>query len=471
MLIMAYRNHNKLYTSSIKFVNICLPTKHTVLSFFSTSFSTTRKNINKTFSSSSSSSSSSNPTVDNLPPFTSSSTFASWNNPPRTHFYGNLDAAIRTSAGFKPSPVEVPYVDQVRAEHLLKLRFHVGHHKRSMARAVSGQLYGFRHNISIFDVAKSWKSLRTIFYAFAEMAHLRSSFFLLAPNSSLPMQKLVERMRKTYPFRYNRFSSMYMLGYADQKYIDGTFSNWKQTYAFYEHVQRVLKSKPNLAKFRRLQRYLRGIDSVDLMARIVPDFILVFSMDRGAAHEAANLDVPLVGMVDSNTSPLPFLYPVFGNDDSVQSIAFMMDLLGRAVEEGRKREHEAFANVMLSKIKARLAAGVPVAPTREEDFDTPDADEAALEAKLREVASSSILARRDRVAAEADMRRQPGSRTGFLPDAMDIEPTQDKLLAELRKSFAGAGGSLGSLAKSVQESRSIKKSNFGIDAGAFNKTS
>lgn len=257
----------------------------------------------------------------------------------------------------------------------MKMRFHVGHHKRKLNRQVSGQIYGFRHNIAVFDIAKSWRSLRTIFYAFAEMAHLRSSFFLLAPNSSLPMQKLIERMRSEYPFKYNRFSSLYMLGYADQRYIDGTFSNWKQTYAFYEHVQRVLKDKPSLKRFRRLQRYLRGIDSVDLMGRVVPDFMLVFATDRGAMHEAANLDIPMVGMVDSNTSPAQFLYPVFGNDDSVESVAFMMDLLARAAEEGRKREHEAFATVMVAKLKQRLAEGAPLADVSRGRLDLTDPED------------------------------------------------------------------------------------------------
>ncbi len=251
---------------------------------------------------------------------------------------------------------------------------------------------------------------------------MRSSFFLLAPNSALPMQKLVERMRRRYPFSHGRFSSLYMLGYADAKYIDGTISNWKQTYAFYEHVQRVLAAKPSLAKFRRLQRYLRGVEGVDLMARVAPDFILVFAADRGAAHEAANADIPLVGMADSDVSPAPFLYPVFGNDDSVASVAFMVDLLSRAVEEGRKREHEAFASLLLAKVKERLAAGAPAPPPPDGDFDAPDADDAALEAKLRAAAAPSILARRERVAQEAAARRQPGSRAGDLPRARDVEP-------------------------------------------------
>lgn len=321
-----------------------------------------------------------------------------------TSFYGNLEANLRNSAGAGGhKPAELPFVDQIRSEHLLNLRFHVGHHKRKLDRQVAGQIYGFRHNVAVFDIAKSWRSLRTIFYAFAEMAHMRSSFFLLAPNASMPMQRLIERMRKEYPFKHNKFSSLYMLGYADRRYIDGTFSNWKQTAAFYQHVQKVLRSRPNLQKFRRLQKYLRGVDSVDLMGRIVPDFMLVFATDRGAMHEAGNLDIPMVGMVDSNTSPLPFLYPVFGNDDSVESITFMMDLLGRAVEEGRKREHEAFAMAMVTKLKDRLAEGVPVqseptVPGYEENSLPPAVEEALF--GLGGHRNAAAAARRDRQARE-----------------------------------------------------------------------
>lgn len=352
-----------------------------------------------------------------------------------THYYGGLDAQLRNSAGAKPQPVDVPFVDQVRAEHLLKMRFHVGHHKRKLNRHVSGQIYGFRHNIAVFDIAKSWRSLRTIFYAFAEMAHLRSSFFLLAPNSSLPMQKLIERMRSEYPFKYNRFSSLYMLGYADQRYIDGTFSNWKQTYAFYEHVQRVLKDKPSLKRFRRLQRYLRGIDSVDLMGRVVPDFMLVFATDRGAMHEAANLDIPLVGMVDSNTSPAQFLYPVFGNDDSVESVAFMMDLLARAAEEGRKREHEAFATVMVAKLKQRLAEGAPVTDVSRGQLDLTDSEEE------EEAGSSS-----SEMDEEKFKKMFPGAGAGNSSDGdgssgSDSDAAAAKAADELGKTTASAAAS------------------------------
>lgn len=312
-----------------------------------------------------------------------------------THYYGALERNVKGSAGAKPEAVELPYVDRIRAEHLLKLRMHIGHQKRKMDRDVAGVLYGFRHNVAIYDITKTWDSLRTLFYGFAEMAQLRSSFFLLAPNPHLPLKPLIEKMRKEYPFQYNSFSSLYMTGYSDKKWVDGTFTNWRMTVASYEYVSKMMKQKPGLKRFRKYARYLRGISDVDVMGKIIPDFVLVFATDRGALHEAKIFDLPLIGLVDSNTNPLPFLYPVYGNDDSIETIQFMLELLKRAVEEGRKKEHEAFATMLVKKIKTKLDPNLAGLSMKETDTD---AD--------RLIDEDSLLIR------AADERRQP---SGELP--------------------------------------------------------
>ena len=96
------------------------------------------------------------------------------------------------------------------------------------------------------------------------------------------------------------------------------------------------------------------MEEAGLFARVVPDFVLVLATDKGALHEARNAEVPLIGLVDTDTDPAPFLYPVFANDDSLESIQFFLDLVRRGVEEGRKREQEAVALLMVRKIKASL---------------------------------------------------------------------------------------------------------------------
>lgn len=289
---------------------------------------------------------------------------------------------MRNSAGAMPQAIDMPYIDRIRAQHLLQTRMHLGHHKRRMDRGVSGALYGFRHNVAVFDITKSWASLRTVFYGFAEMAAVRSTFYLLAPNPQIRLEPLIERMRREYPFRYDRFTSLHMSGYSDKAWLDGTFSNWKNTVARYEMVQRKLASGTSGARVRKLARCLRGVEGKDVMSRLLPDFVLVFAADRGAFHEARNLDLPLIGMVDSNVNPAPYLYPVFGNDDSVEALEFMMEVFRRGTEEGRKREHEAFATLLVQKIKAKLTpanAHLGLEQARNRDLEGEEARDSDME--------------------------------------------------------------------------------------------
>lgn len=287
----------------------------------------------------------------------------------------SINPYIKGEAGYRPTKPYLSYVEKVRAEQLLSARVHLGHQQRKTHPSVTGQLYGFRHNIAVFDINKTWRSMRTLFYAFAEMASMRSTFFLLAPNPNLPLEALIEQMRKEYPFRYDRFNSLYMLGYSDKKWIDGMFSNWKITMEYARSVREKLEKKPNVSKFKKLERYLKGVEDLDAYSRIFPDFVLVLARDAGALHEIRNAELPLMGIVDSNEDPSPFLYPVFANNDSIESIQFVLDLIKRGIEEGRKREQEAFALLMIRKIKQHLdpnnGTGVaimePAAAVDEED--------------------------------------------------------------------------------------------------------
>ena len=277
---------------------------------------------------------------------------------PSSGLLGSLAPHLRTSAGAVRSRPYIGFAEQVRAAQLLRARAHLGHAASRLQPRLTGQLAGVRHGVAVFDVAKTWRSMRAVFYAFAEMAAFRSSFFLLAPNTHLPLRGLVEQLRRQYPFRHDRFGSLYMTGYSDRRWVDGLFSNWKVTTEYARRVRQVLGEKPALRKFRRLQRDLRGTEDAQAaggaFARVVPDFVLVLATDKGALHEARNAAVPLLGLVDSNTDPSPFLYPVYANDDSLESIQFFLDLVRRGVEEGRRREQEAFALLMVRKIKQSL---------------------------------------------------------------------------------------------------------------------
>jgi small subunit ribosomal protein S2 len=60
--------------------------------------------------------------------------------------------------------------------------------------------------------------------------------------------------------------------------------------------------------------------------------------DANAVKEAKTLDIPVVGVVDTNANPSAIDYPVPGNDDAIKGIEVLLDYFAQAAEEGAKKE-------------------------------------------------------------------------------------------------------------------------------------
>ena len=116
--------------------------------------------------------------------------------------------------------------------------------------------------------------------------------------------------------------------------------------------------------------------------RKLPDAVVVIDMKKEAlaVREARRLNIPVIGLVDTNCDPDDADFVIPGNDDAIRSSALIMRVLADGVAEGRNR-------------------GVKVS-----DFVSENGDEAA-------------APRAPRRARGRGGRRRAGRRRGLLRDA------------------------------------------------------
>jgi small subunit ribosomal protein S2 len=84
-----------------------------------------------------------------------------------------------------------------------------------------------------------------------------------------------------------------------------------------------------------LQRGLGGIKDITGL----PDALFVIDVghEHGAISEANKLNIPVVGVVDTNNSPAGVDYVIPGNDDSARAIELYAKGMADAVIEGRSQ--------------------------------------------------------------------------------------------------------------------------------------
>lgn len=70
----------------------------------------------------------------------------------------------------------------------------------------------------------------------------------------------------------------------------------------------------------------------------VPDMAVVLDVNRDhiAVAECNKLNIPVVGVLDTNSDPAGVSFPVPGNDDAIRSIEMYCDLFSAAAAAGRQ---------------------------------------------------------------------------------------------------------------------------------------
>jgi small subunit ribosomal protein S2 len=95
------------------------------------------------------------------------------------------------------------------------------------------------------------------------------------------------------------------------------------------------------AELRKLEFNLGGVADMQRL----PDAVIIIDLktEEIALREAERLEIPIIGLVDTNCDPSPVDYVVPGNDDAIRSCELVIGTLGEAIEGAATtwREEEA----------------------------------------------------------------------------------------------------------------------------------
>ena len=102
--------------------------------------------------------------------------------------------------------------------------------------------------------------------------------------------------------------------------------------------------------------------------RKLPDAIVVIDMKKEAlaVREARRLNIPVIGLVDTNCDPDDADFVIPGNDDAIRSSALIVRLLADAIAEGKNRGVKVSDFVLGERRRGRAARAAKASrrPTR-----------------------------------------------------------------------------------------------------------
>ena len=209
---------------------------------------------------------------------------------------------------------------QVKIEDLLESGVHFGHNVRRWNPKMKEYIYGVRNNIHIFDLRLTVDLMNSALTKIHETVS-KSGKILFVGNK----KQCGDTVKEIATINDNF--------YVNKRWLGGTLTNWNtisNSIKRFEEIDSFINddiSSKNISKKellditrekQKLELNIGGIRNLNGK----PDLLVIFDVlkDRIAVLEANKLNIPVVGIVDSNADPDMIDYIIPGNDDALRSI-------------------------------------------------------------------------------------------------------------------------------------------------------
>ena len=223
---------------------------------------------------------------------------------------------------------------QVSMRDMLKAGAHFGHQTRYWNPKMGKFIFGARNKIHIINLEKTMPMFHEALSFVEKLASGKNKLLFVGTKRAASKIIAEEASRAGMP-------------YVDHRWLGGMLTNYKTIRQSIKRLRELevqaqdgtfakLTKKEALMRTRDLEKLDRSLGGIKDMGGL-PDAIFVIDVEheRIAITEANKLGIPVIGIVDTNSSPEGVDYVIPGNDDAIRAIKLYAAAMADAVLRGK----------------------------------------------------------------------------------------------------------------------------------------
>ena len=221
----------------------------------------------------------------------------------------------------------------VSMREMLEAGVHFGHQTRFWNPKMAPYIYGHRNKIHIINLEKTQPLFEDAMKFVRQLASKRGTILMIGTKRQAREVIALEAGRCGMPYVDQRWLGGMMTNF---KTVKGSLKKLKDMQAIKGAGTDTMIKKEGLMFDRELIKLEKDIGGFQDMAAL-PDamFVIDVGYHKIAVAEAKKLGIPVIGIVDTNHSPIGIDYVIPGNDDSSKAVALYAKAVADAVLEGK----------------------------------------------------------------------------------------------------------------------------------------
>ncbi len=223
----------------------------------------------------------------------------------------------------------------ISMKQLLEAGVHFGHQTRKWNPKMAKYIFTSRNDIHIINLEESSVLIDSAYNFIKEMAQANKTILFVGTKKQA--QKAIEEEAK----RCGMF-------YVNSRWLGGTLTNFKTIRSRVNRLNKLIQMeklgefdllpKKEVLKLRaemeKLEKNLGGIKEMVNLPDVM--FVVDTKKEHIAVKEAKSLNIPIVGLIDTNCDPEGIDYIIPGNDDAIRAVSLILNAMANAVIEAKE---------------------------------------------------------------------------------------------------------------------------------------
>lgn len=221
----------------------------------------------------------------------------------------------------------------VSMKALLETGVHFGHRTRRWNPKMKPYIFTERNGIHILDLQQTLVLIDEAYETIRDTVANGGSVLFVGTKRQAQDTVAREAARARQP-------------YVNMRWLGGTLTNWttiRQRIDYLDKLEErrdagefdLLKKTERLRIEREINKLNTRLGGIRIM-KTLPELLFVVDVNNEdtAVREANKLDIPVIGVVDTNCNPDPIDYVIPSNDDAIRAIKLLVGKMADAALEG-----------------------------------------------------------------------------------------------------------------------------------------
>lgn len=256
---------------------------------------------------------------------------------------------------------------EISIKSLFESGAHYGHLIRYREPKMDKYIFGARNGINIINLEYTAKMMRDAMKVVERVVSNGGN--VLFVGTKFPARKIVKEVSEKCGMPYVNYRWLGGM-LTNHKTIKQSIKSLNQIEKMYENgTIAKLSKKEALTIERKLTKLRLNLGGIRDMAGL-PEllFVLDAGQEKIAIQEANRLGIPVIAVVDTNSSPEGVDYVIPGNDDSMRSIRFYLESAASVVLKIKESKVTGVANIEEESF-VELDEASPKSPDNQDPVD------------------------------------------------------------------------------------------------------